>query len=49
MPEEKEVKAPKVESDAKKEFKKVIAEYKKQNPEKYALKKEALEAKLKSL
>ena len=36
-------------SDAKKAFKELIAIYKEQNPDKYELKKERLEAKLKSL
>ena len=36
-------------SDAKKQFEAMIEAYKKQNPVKYELKKEALEAKLKTL
>jgi len=39
----------KAESNAKKEFQEVMDSYKVRNPEKYAIKKEALEAKLKSL
>jgi len=37
------------ESDAKKAFRQIIEEYKVQNPVKYEMKKEALEAKLNSL
>lgn len=41
--------APKGESEAKAKFRKIIEEYKVQNPVKYELKKDALEAKLNTL
>lgn len=41
--------APKGESEAKKKFRKIIEDYKVQNPVKYEMKKEAFERKLNSL